>query len=292
MKRKSRLNRYTAMDWVAFAVLTVWGLCILYPFYNAVLVSLVPQTVYARSPFMLYPPEITLDSYKYMLDGNRVFNGYKNTFFIMLFGLPYNMLITVFTAYGLSRKTFPGKGFFVLLFYFTMFFSGGLIPLYLTMKNLGLTNTIWSVILLMGCDTFYLILTRTYFETLPDSLMESARLDGCGELRILFQIVIPLSMPIIATILLFYAVARWNEWFYAMLFIRDGDKIPLQVVLRNIVFQEYAPVATSANVDRGSAFNDGIKMAAIVLTMAPIMVLYPFVQKHFVKGMLIGAVKD
>ena len=133
---------------------------------------------------------------------------------------------------------------------------------------------------------------RTYFETLPESLIESARLDGCGELRILVKIVLPLSAPIMATILLFYAVARWNEWFYAMLFIKDGDKTPLQVVLRNIVFQEYAPQASSANVDRNSAFTDGIKMAAIVLTMAPIMLIYPFVQKHFVKGMLIGAVKS
>lgn len=291
MMHKRRLNRFSAMDWFSFLVLTLWGVCILYPFYNALLISLVPQTVYARSPFMLFPREMTLDSYRHILQGNRVFVGYRSTLIIMLLGLPYNMVLTTLTAYGLSKKRFPGKAFFVLFFYFTMFFSGGLVPLYLTMKSLRLTNTLWSVILLMGCDTFYMILMRTYFETLPESLIESARLDGCGELRILVQVVLPLSAPIMATILLFYAVARWNEWFYAMLFIKDGDKTPLQVVLRNIVFQENAPQAVSANVARNT-FNDGIKMAAIVLTMAPVMLFYPFVQKHFVKGMLIGAVKS
>ena len=291
MRHKRRLNRFSAMDWFSFLVLTLWGVCILYPFYNALLISLVPQTVYARSPFMLFPREMTLDSYRHILQGNRVFVGYRSTLIIMLLGLPYNMVLTTLTAYGLSKNRFPGKAFFVLFFYFTMFFSGGLVPLYLTMKSLRLTNTLWSVILLMGCDTFYMILMRTYFETLPESLVESARLDGCGELRILVQVVLPLSAPIMATILLFYAVARWNEWFYAMLFIKDGDKTPLQVVLRNIVFQENAPQAVSANVARNT-FNDGIKMAAIVLTMAPVMLFYPFVQKHFVKGMLIGAVKS
>lgn len=292
MLKKRKRSRYTAMDYFAFTVLTLWGICIFYPFYNALLVSLVPQTVYARSPFMLFPSEATLDSYRYILQGNRVFVGYRSTLTILLFGLPYNMILTTLTAYGLSKKQFPGKRFFVLFFYFTMFFSGGLVPLYLTMKNLRLTNTLWSVILLMGCDTFYMILARTYFESLPESLIESARLDGCGELRVLVQIVLPLSAPIMATILLFYSVARWNEWFYAMLFIKDGDKTPLQVVLRNIVFQENAPQASAASVNRNSAFNDGLKMAAIVLTMAPIMVFYPFVQKYFVKGMLIGAVKS
>lgn len=290
MKNLHRVKHISAMDVVAFAVLTLWGICILYPFYNAMLISFVPQDVYVRSPFMLYPKQFTLDSYEHILDGNRVWNGYGNTLFILLMGLPYNLVITFLTAYGLSKQSFPGKKFFVLLFYFTMFFSGGLIPLYLTMKSLHLTNTIWSVILLMGCDTFYLILTRTYFETLPESLIESAKLDGCGELRTLISIVIPLSMPIIATITLFYAVARWNEWFYAMLFIRDGNRLPLQVVLRNIIFQESAPQGVSANVER-NVFNDGIKMAAIVLTMAPVMCFYPFVQKYFVKGMLVGAVK-
>lgn len=292
MHRK-KLYKVETFDIINIIILTVWGLVIVYPFYNAVLISLIPQVDYVRNPFMLFPKHIVFDSYKYILQGSRLWVGYRTTFIILLIGLPYNLLLTLSTAYVLSRDRFPGKKIIVFFIYFTMFFQGGLIPLYLVVKSLGLTNTIWSVILIMGINTFYMIILRTYFETIPESLVEAAKIDGANDIKVLFEIMIPLAKPIIATLLLFYAVDRWNEWFNAMIFIKKASITPLQLILRNIIFTEYSSMSTSAaSVDKSNTFNDGIKMASIVITMAPIMIFYPFVQKYFVKGLLIGSVKS
>ena len=183
-----------------------------------------------------------------------------------------------------------------MLVLFTMLFHGGFIALYLVMMTLNLTNTIWSVILAYGINTFYLIIMRSYFLSLPEALIESAKLDGAGEWRIMLQIILPLSKPIIATIALFYSVDRWNEWFNAMLFIRKPSMVPLQLVLRNIVIESV--LITEASEGAGAAleldkqiFPMGVKMGAVLVTMLPIMCIFPFLQKHFVKGVMIGAIK-
>ncbi len=180
----------------------------------------------------------------------------------------------------------------MLLVLFTMIFQGGIVPLYLVMKDLHLTDTIWSVILASGMNTFYMILMYNYFQSLPDSLIESAQLDGAGEWTILFRIVLPLSMPIITTVLLFYSVDKWNEWFNAMVFIRSADIQPLQNVLRSMIVDSQAMGEASALVSiEDRPFTSGIKMAAVVVTMVPIMCIYPFLQKHFAAGVMVGAIK-
>ena len=218
---------------------------------------------------------------------------YRTTLIILLLGVPINMFLTTSVAFALSRPAFPLKKFFLYAVMFTMLFHGGIVPLYLLMMELKLTNSIWSVILAYGVNTFYMIVMRSYFQSLPDSLMESARLDGAGEWRILFQIVLPLSMPIIATILLFYSVDRWNEWFNAMIFLRRNSMVPLQLVLRSMVLEATAEktMMASSSAIQQSMFSDGLKMSAVIVTMLPIMCVFPFLQKYFVKGILIGAVK-
>lgn len=293
IKRKYGKNKPGLFDIAVFLILTVWAVIIVFPFYNAVMISLVSTTEYVKNPVILIPHTVTFDAYKYILQGNRLLVGYKTTGLILLFGLPYNLVLTILVAYALSHEYFPGKKAIVGIIYFTMLFSGGIVPVYLLIKGMGLTDTLASVILIYGINTFYLILTRTYFETLPASMAESARLDGANEFVILIKIIIPLAMPIIATITLFYAVDRWNEWFNAMLFIKRSDITPLQLILRNIIDNAVQPFAetSSAAANKVSSFTEGVKMASIVMTMAPVMVIYPFLQKYFVKGIMVGAVK-
>lgn len=273
-------------------LLSFWGLAVLYPFYNCLIVSLVSETEYVRTPFMLFPRKVIFDSYLYLLRNRGLLNGYRSTLTILAIGVPLNMILTVTSAYVLSRAPFPGKRLIFFFIVLTMFFSGGLIPTYVVVQRLGLTNTYWSVILLLGLDTFYMIVTKTYFQGIPESLEESARIDGANDLSILARIFLPLSKPVLATFLLFYAVDRWNEWFYAMLFIKRSTMLPLQVIIRNMVFVTIYEIRDSAMDSVNVFFGEGIKMAAIMLTMLPIMLVYPFLQKHFVKGVLVGAIKS
>jgi len=174
---------------------------------------------------------------------------------------------------------------------FTMLFNGGILPLYLQMRELHLTNTIWSVILASGINVFYFVLARNYFCSLPEALIESAQLDGAGEWRILFSIILPISKPILATITLFYMVDRWNEWYNALIFIHDNSIVPLQVALRSIVMESNISSNTSSAQAAVRNFDMGIKMGAVMLTSLPIMCVFPFLQKHFAKGVMVGAIK-
>jgi len=277
---------------VNVVLLGIWGLVILYPFYNAFLISVVTQKEYTMTPFMLIPKEITFEAYQFIFSSSRIYSGYTNTLLILLIGVPYNMIITACMAYALSRDRFPGKKTITALVVFTMYFSGGLIPLYLLVKDLGLMNSLAAVILVYGANTFYLLLMRSYFHEIPAALEESAKLDGANDIVILVRIMLPLAMPIVATIILFFSVDRWNEWFNAMLFVREGDKWPLQLVLRNIVMSTINDIGSRNVSVKKTIFEDGVKMAAVFVTMAPIMLTYPFLQKYFLKGILIGSVKS
>lgn len=293
MEKKRRRKAIAGSEIVLLCALLVYALMIIYPFYNAILISLISTTDFVKNPLMLIPRNVTFDAYAYLLKSGGIATGYRTTLIILAVGLPYNMLLTVSSAYALSGGPFPGKKFIIYAIYFTMFFSGGIVPLYLLVKSLSLTDTLWSVILPYGVNTFYMIIMRNYFESLPESMAESARIDGANDFIVLVRIIIPLSMPIMATVLLFFAVDRWNEWYHAMLFIKDGQISPLQLVLRNIITNAYSPNAkASAAGNKVQTFSQGIKMAAVVLTMTPIMLLYPFLQKYFTKGILLGAVKS
>ena len=290
---KNQRRGFEMLDAVILVILCVWAFIIVLPFVSVIAVSFSTPKEYMESSLLLFPLKPTLQNYRMLFADGRIFVGYRTTLSILLLGVPLNMFLTTSVAYALSRPAFPLKKLFLYAILFTMLFHGGIVPLYLLMMELKLTNTLGSVILAYGVNTFYMIIMRSYFQTLPDSLMESARLDGAGEWRILFQIVLPLSMPIIATIILFYSVVRWNEWFNAMVFIRRNTMVPLQLVLRNIVLESTAErsiMASQSAIQRNS-FTDGLKMAAVLVTMLPIMCVFPFLQKYFVKGILIGAIK-
>jgi putative aldouronate transport system permease protein len=286
-------KRFDLFEPIIAIILTLWALVVIFPFLNVIALSLAKEREYLMSPYMFFPSRPTLDNYIKLLNDSRIFIGYRTTILFVAIGLPYNMLITICTAYGLSKPAFPGKKFILYFIIFTMYFSGGIIPIYLWIRDLGLLNTIWSVILPYGVNTFYMLVMRNYIIALPPSVSESARMDGAGEWRILFHIVLPLSQPILATFALFFAVDRWNEWYSAMIFIRSIEITPLQLILRSIILaSEFATTASSStSVVMGALFSKGLKMAAVIVTMAPIMLTYPFLQRYFVKGITLGAVK-
>ena len=288
-------SQLTLMDGVIFLFLTALALLIIMPFYFSVMISFVPQEEYIRTPFILWPKEFKLDSYITLLEGGTIFTGYKNTLFHIAWGMPLSMLVTFSLGYVLSRPAFPGKRLLVTFVLITMIFSGGMIPTYMNIRQLGLMNNRWAIILSNLLSTYYAILVMSYIRTLPESLFESARLDGASEATILFKIVLPLSSPIIATIALFYAVDKWNEWWGSMLYLNRSKDYPLQLILQNIVntFQLLQDnVSQDALEHVKNAFSMGIKMAAVVLTMLPIMLVFPFLQRYFVKGITLGAVKE
>ncbi|ABP68105.1 binding-protein-dependent transport systems inner membrane component [Caldicellulosiruptor saccharolyticus DSM 8903] len=272
--------------------LTLWGLLILYPFYNSLLVSLVRQETYIKTPFMIFPKEITFESYAYVFRSQYIWSGYKVTLFVVVVGVTYSLFLTVTMAYALSRKYFPGKNFVLNLIIITMFFSGGLVPYYLLVKSLHLIDSVFSMIIPQGVNTFYMLILRNYFQTIPESLEESAKIDGANDFIILFRIMLPVATPVLATITLFLSVDRWNEWFNAMLFIKDYNKQPLQLALMRIIQDvNNLNVGGSPAAQRKEIFTDGVKMASIFVVMTPVMLVYPFVQRYFVKGIIIGAVK-
>ncbi len=272
-------------------VLSFAGLIVLYPFYNALLVSLVSQKEYIQTPFMLWPKNITLDAYRYLFEDGSIITGYRSTLMLVLIGVPYNLILTSSVAYAMSRAHFPGKKFFNAMIILTMYFGGGIIPTYLLIRNLGLLNSLASVVLVYGVNTYNMIIMRNFFMSIPASIEESAKIDGANDIVILCRIVLPLSKPIVATMLLFFTVDRWNEWFNAMIFLRDNSKWPLQMVLRSIVNRPMMDFSVTTSALKDSVFADGIKMAAVAVTMLPVMLVYPFVQKHFMKGIMLGGVK-
>ncbi|MDR1598310.1 MAG: carbohydrate ABC transporter permease [Oscillospiraceae bacterium] len=285
--------RVSYVDVIAVAFAALLTLAILVPFINVIAVSFASQTAYYNNRFMLFPPEFTLSNYKELFKDNRILTGYRTSGTLALLGVPLNMFLTVSLAYGTSRPAYPGKKLIMFIVLFTMFFSGGIIPLYLLIKGMRLTDTLASVILCTGLGTFNMILVRNYFYALPDSLMESAKLDGAGEWRILLRIALPLSLPILATVSLFYLVDRWNEWYLAMIFIRSTKKTTLQLVLRSIMLvnQMTNAIQSATAIDQLQRFDIGVRMGAIVVTILPVMCVFPFLQKHFAKGVMVGAIK-
>ena len=272
-------------------VMGIWALLILFPFYNAILASISTQREFSRNPLMLFPQEVTFSAYSYLMKATSLMTGYRNTLFFLALGVPFSMLITVSTAYVLSRPSFPGKKIYVFLVLFTMYFSGGMVPIYLLMKEMKLTNSLVGIVLLYGGNTFYAILIRNFFQSIPHEIEESAKIDGASEMLTFFRIILPLSVPILMTVILFLAVDRWNEWFNVMLMVRDSNKWTLQVILRNIVYTTLDDMASRVVSVQKTYYSLSLKMAAIVLTMAPVMVFYPFTQRFFIKGIMIGSVK-
>lgn len=286
-----RNRKATTADFLIAGFLFLLVLAVVVPFINTIAISFSTQREYLNTPLLLIPRKPTLNNYINLLRDKRISIGYLTSLKILLLGLPINLFLTVSLAYGTSRKNYPGKRLILGAILFTMLFNGGILPLYLQMRELHLTNTIWSVILASGINVFYFVLARNYFCSLPEALIESAQLDGAGEWKILFSIILPISKPILATLTLFYMVDRWNEWYNALIFIHDNSIIPLQVVLRSIVMESNISSNTSSEQAAVRNFDMGIKMGAVMLTSLPIMCVFPFLQKHFAKGVMVGAIK-
>jgi putative aldouronate transport system permease protein len=285
-------GRFELMDFIILIFLLLFAAAIVLPFISVIATSFSTQKEYMATPLLLFPKQPTLENYSKLFVDGRIWIGYKTTLIFLVLGVPLNMFLTTSVAYGLSKNGLPGKKFITYAIIFTMLFNGGIVPMYLLMKELNLTNSVWSVVLATGINTFYMIIMRSNLNAIPESLVESAKLDGAGEWRILAQIILPLSMPIIATLILFYSVDRWNEWYNPMIFIRKNDLVALQLVLRSIVIE--SRITDTMSVSDAAVeitFIDGMKMACVMVTMLPVMCAFPFLQKYFVKGMLIGAIK-
>jgi putative aldouronate transport system permease protein len=253
-----------------------------------------PDLLFRYRGLMLRPLGFTLEGYKLTLQNPMIRIGFANTLILVAVGTTLNVLITAMGAYVLSRKYFKPR--VVILFYIsvTMFFSGGIIPTYLVVRGLGLLNTRWALILTVLVRAWNLLIMKTYLEGMPDSLEESAKMDGAAEPRILFQIILPLAMPVVAVMILFYSVDHWNAFFRALMYLRKRDLFPLQLVLREILIT-HSLEAMSGNASGADAsrmlIGQILGYAAIVIATVPIMVVYPFIQRYFVKGVMIGAIK-
>lgn len=265
----------------------------LYPMLYVAFGSLsIPSRFIAHRGILLAPLGFSLEAYRSVFKNPMILTGYMNTIFVVTVGLAFNMVFTSLGAYFLSRKNIMLKNTIMFLITFTMFFSGGLIPFYLAVKSLNIDNTLWALIIPSTINTFYLLIMRTAFQRIPESLEESAKLDGAGHFTILLRIILPLSMPTIAVMILYYGVSHWNAWFHASIFLRNREMFPLQLVLRDILIDNKTDeMALGVGAADRESVSQTIKYAVIMVATIPILTLYPFLQKYFVKGALLGAIK-
>ena len=296
MKRTKRnyMQRITMMDVVIVIILGLLALAVLFPFYQVVLLSFSDSISYAKHPLSLLPYSFDLTGYKAIFTDPGFFKSFGTSVFVTVVGTSINMLLSVTGAYVLSKKHLVGRTIMLNMILFTMLFGGGLIPTYLVGKSLGLVNNIFAMILPTAVSTYYLIIMKNYFVSLPESLLEAAKIDGANEMVILIKIVLPISVPFMATFILFYGVARWNEWYLANIYINKSSLYPLQIYLRNILIGMSNTLNDIAKkyVSDERVNSTAVQMATIVVTALPILCVYPFVQKHLVKGIMIGGIKE
>lgn len=273
--------------------LTLVMVVTLYPFLHVLFASLSnPNLLSAHTGILTRPLGWSLDAYRAVLANPDIYSGYGNTLFLVVVGTACSMLITILSAYVLSRRGYALRRAFNFVATFTMFFSGGLIPFYLQVKALGLLDTRWALIFPTMMSTYNLIVLRTAFSSIPGSLEEAARIDGANDFLILFRVILPLSGPSIAVMVLFYGVGYWNSWFYSMVFLRDRELYPLQLILREILIMASADSMVDMDINDRAIVSQTIKYATIIVSTVPILLIYPFLQKYFVQGMMIGAVKE
>jgi len=277
-----------------YLILTIVLLIVLYPLVYIISSSFSSPLAVSSGRVWLWPVDFSLRGYQVTLGNPQIITGYANSLFYAFFGTLISVTLTVLLAYPLSRKTFYGRNILMVFLVFTMLFSGGLIPTYLVVKNLGLLNTRWAMLIPQAIAVWQVIITRTFFQaSIPEELVEASQLDGCSDLRFLWSVVLPLSKPIIAVLVLMYAVSQWNSYFDALIYLKSPELYPLQLVLRSILILNTTTsgsMEASAMVER-QQLADLLKYSLIVVASLPVLIIYPFVQRYFVKGMLIGAVK-
>ncbi|MDQ0901070.1 MULTISPECIES: carbohydrate ABC transporter permease [unclassified Paenibacillus] len=289
IRRLSGTERY--FDILIYAVLILWGAFIIFPLLYILMTSFATEKDYLTRGFFIIPREWTWDAYLYLLANDSFTKSFMNAVIITVVGTTISISATTLMAYGLSKKWLKGRNVFNFMVVFTMLFSGGLIPTYLVIKEFGMIDTFWSLWLPGAVAPFYLIVMRSFFSSIPFELEESARVDGCGEWRMFFSIMLPLSKASIATFVLFYMVGYWNTYFSALIYLNDSGMWPLQVFLRQILVLNQSLDESATLMQQEIVYTPGAKMAAIVVSALPMMVIYPFLQKHFNKGMLLGSLK-
>lgn len=282
-------------DIINYILLAIVLTIVLYPLIFVAVASISNPAAVVKGEVWLLPKDINFAGYEKVFANKEILNGYMNTILYTVVGTIVNVGMTILAAYPLSRKDFRGRNIFTALFVFTMFFSGGLIPTYLIVKDLGMTNTMWALIIPNAVAVWNIIIMRTFFQqSIPFEIQESAQMDGCGNFKILLRIILPLSMPILAVMTLFYSVAHWNSFFSALIYLTERDKYPLQLFLREILIQSNMQdmIQTSEeSLAKTIMEAESIKYALVIVANLPILMLYPFLQRYFVKGMVIGAIK-
>ncbi|GAA3409607.1 carbohydrate ABC transporter permease [Paenibacillus hodogayensis] len=285
-------KRFSLFSIVNVIILLLVVVATLYPFLHMLAVSLSKDIYVMKGEISIWPKGWNLDMYKLVLKDPRIATGYMNTIIYVTLGTAIALLVTSLGAYALSKKEMMFHKGFTLMVIFTMFFSGGMIPTFLVVKSMGLMDTVWAMVLPGAVSTWNLLIMRTFFWGIPVEVEESGKMDGLTDLGIFFRIVAPLSKAVFATIGLFYAVALWNNFYYPLLYLRNPDLFPLQVILRNIVLAGQVNSGDVTSVGGDSLIvEESLKFATIIVSTLPILLLYPMLQKHFVKGAMIGAVK-
>lgn len=281
-----------AFDVLMYGCIGISILLILYPLYFILIASISDQNLVANGRVFLIPKGIQFGGFKRFFENDLLLSGYRNTILYTALGTVVNMVLTIPAAYALSRKDFLPRRVLMFLFVFTMYFSGGLVPTYLLMKDLRLLNTIWVMIIPFAVNVTNLIIARSFFESsIPDELLEAAVMDGCSNTKFFLHIVLPLSKAILAVITLYYAVQHWNEYFNALIYLKDTALYPLQLVIRDILVMNQKASASASAASSAVQIAEQVKYAVILISTVPVMIFFPFVQKYFMKGVMIGAVK-
>ncbi|ACT00440.1 carbohydrate ABC transporter permease [Paenibacillus sp. JDR-2] len=298
MKYQSISSR--TFDVMIYVLLTVLTLCCLYPIVHIIFASVSdPARLVAHKGVLLKPLGLTIDGYKLIFKDNSLLVGYKNTILYVGLGTLVNMLMTIMGAFVLSRRDLYFKKYIMIIITVTMFFGGGLIPWFLLMKDIGLYNNLWAMILPTALNTWNMIVLRTGFQSIPTELEEAAIIDGASQLKLLVNVILPLSKATLAVIFLYYLVGNWNSWFNAMVLLKDRDQFPLQLLLKEILVANDSTATTQGSaggvvIDSASsatAFRELVKYCTIVFSTLPILMVYPFLQKYFVKGVYVGSIK-
>jgi len=278
-----------------YAILSIILVIVLYPLIYVVSASFSDPQAVISGKVVLWPVDVTLRGYQAVFKNPKIITGFANSLFYMFVGTAINLVMTMLCAYPLSRKEFTARNKIAALFVFTMYFSGGLVPSYMIVSKLGLINTRWAMLIPTAMSTYNMIIARTYMvNSIPDELYEAAQLDGCSPFKYLLKVIVPLSKPIIAVLALYYGIAKWNNYFDAMLYLNDPSKWPITMVLREILIQNQIDptmLTDASALSKLQGMTELLKYSVIVVASVPVLMIYPFVQKYFVKGVTIGAVK-
>ncbi len=285
------VRKKSVFDYINYLILTLIGLIMVYPFLYILAMSLSDSASVQSGSITFYPKNINLEAYKNILGQSQFWVGYRNTIIYTVLGTVIGVAMTAMCAYPLSKKYLPGRGFFLKLLTVTMFFSGGLIPTFLLIRSLGWINTTAAMVIPGAVQAYYVIITRTFFEGIPEEMSEAASIDGLNDIGILTKIYMPLSKPILATIAMYFAVAEWNGWFNALIYLQQQEMMPVMIFLRNIVNGAEVAANNPEMVEIETVISPIMRSATIVAVILPIICVYPFIQKYFVKGIMIGSVK-